>query len=152
MLFVNALSRKPCIRSEATVSFLSVYNFQCPYPRKPCTVTSWFPRLILPVATYLPIRFLETAHMSQYAYVCLHVRVPVYICIYECSILNNLNSRWRLVLSIAVRPFTSCTRVSHVRVTPDSVAGRKTVPDGSQSSSVWSVPIHFTDCAVTVFT
>jgi hypothetical protein len=46
--------------------FLSVYNFQSPYPWKPCSVISWFPEIKLFVATYLPIRFLETAHMSQY--------------------------------------------------------------------------------------
>jgi hypothetical protein len=51
---------------EAMVSFLSVYKFQSPYPRKPCSVSSWFPRINLSVATYLPIRFLETAHMSHY--------------------------------------------------------------------------------------
>jgi hypothetical protein len=65
LLFVNALSRKPCIYSKATVAFLCVYNFQFPYPRKPCSVTSWFPRIIS-VATYLLIRVLERAHISRY--------------------------------------------------------------------------------------
>jgi hypothetical protein len=57
---MNALSRKPFINFQATVSFLSVYNFQCPYPRKSCFVITWFP------GTCLPSRFLETANMSQY--------------------------------------------------------------------------------------
>jgi hypothetical protein len=46
--------------------FLSAYNFQCPYLWKPCFIISWFPRINLSVATCLPIRFLETANMSQY--------------------------------------------------------------------------------------
>jgi hypothetical protein len=46
--------------------FLSVSNFQFPYPWKPCLIMSWFPRNSLSVATYLPICFLETAHMSKY--------------------------------------------------------------------------------------
>jgi hypothetical protein len=46
--------------------FVSVYKFQFPYPWKPCFVTSWFPRNNFTVATYLPIGFVETAHMSQY--------------------------------------------------------------------------------------
>jgi hypothetical protein len=45
--------------------FLSVYNFQFPYPWKPCFVTSWFPRNNLSVVTYLPVCLLETAHMSH---------------------------------------------------------------------------------------
>jgi hypothetical protein len=48
--------------------FLSVYNFRCPYPWKPCFLISWFPWINLSVATGLPIRFPETAHMSQYFY------------------------------------------------------------------------------------
>jgi hypothetical protein len=58
LLIKNALSRKPCFNSEATVWFLSVYNFQFSYPWKPCSVISWFPRISLSVATYLSIRFL----------------------------------------------------------------------------------------------
>jgi hypothetical protein len=45
--------------------FLSVCNFQFAYPWKPCFVINWFPGINLSVAMYLPIRFLETAHMSQ---------------------------------------------------------------------------------------
>jgi hypothetical protein len=52
--------------SKQRFRFLSVYNFHFPYPWKPCSVTSWFPRINLSVATCLPIRFLETAQMSQY--------------------------------------------------------------------------------------
>jgi hypothetical protein len=72
LLFVNALSRKPCINSQAPVSFLSVYNFQFPYSLKPCPVsTETVSRNQLisenqSVATCLPIRFLETAHMSKH--------------------------------------------------------------------------------------
>jgi hypothetical protein len=46
--------------------FPSVYNFQFPYPWKPSFVIRWFPGINLSVATYLPVRFLETAHTSQY--------------------------------------------------------------------------------------
>jgi hypothetical protein len=45
---------------------LSVHKFQCPCLWKPCFVISWFPGINLFVATCMPIRFLETAHMSQY--------------------------------------------------------------------------------------
>jgi hypothetical protein len=62
LLFMNALSRKPCVNSEATAN---VHNFQFSYPWKPCSVTDWFSRISLSVATYLQISFLETAHMSQ---------------------------------------------------------------------------------------
>jgi hypothetical protein len=60
-----------CLRNRVLLpkqrlGFLSVYNFQFPYPWKLCSVISWFPRINLFVATYLPIRFLETAHMSQW--------------------------------------------------------------------------------------
>jgi hypothetical protein len=48
------------------VGFLSVYNFQFPYPWKPCPVISWCPGIRPSVASCLLIRFLETAHMSQY--------------------------------------------------------------------------------------
>jgi hypothetical protein len=50
----------------ATVWSSRPYNFQFSYSWKICSVTSWLPRINLSAATYLPIRFLETAHMSQY--------------------------------------------------------------------------------------
>jgi hypothetical protein len=75
LLFMNALSRKPCCNSEVTVWFLSVYNFQFSYPGKPCSVNSWFPRINLSMATYLPIRFLETAHISQYGSKFMHPKL-----------------------------------------------------------------------------
>jgi hypothetical protein len=46
--------------------FLSVYNFQCPYPWKLCSVITWFPKNNLSVAVCLPILFLDTTHISQY--------------------------------------------------------------------------------------
>jgi hypothetical protein len=52
-----------CINSQAT-AWLSVSNFQFSYPWKLCFVINWFPRNKFSVATYFPIRFLETAHMS----------------------------------------------------------------------------------------
>jgi hypothetical protein len=73
LLFITALFQKSCVNSKATSWFLSVCNFQFSYPWKPCSVTSWFPRINLSVVTYLPIRFLETAHMSQYD----NIHVPV---------------------------------------------------------------------------
>jgi hypothetical protein len=45
---------------------LCVYNFQCLYSWKPCFEISWFPGNNLSVTTCLPIRFLETAHISHY--------------------------------------------------------------------------------------
>jgi hypothetical protein len=54
LCFTNVLSRKPCVRSQATVWLLSVYNSQCPYPRKLCFVISWFPGINLSVVTCLP--------------------------------------------------------------------------------------------------
>jgi hypothetical protein len=50
----------------ATVWFSRVYNFQFSYRWKTRSVTRWFPRINLSAATHLPIRFLETAYMSQY--------------------------------------------------------------------------------------
>jgi hypothetical protein len=50
-----------------TVYFSRVYNFQFSYRWKTCSITSWFPRINPSAATHLPIHFLETAHMSQYA-------------------------------------------------------------------------------------
>jgi hypothetical protein len=60
------LLREPCVNSVATLWFPNVYNFQFPYLWKPCSVNSRFPRINLSMATCLPIRFLETAHMSQH--------------------------------------------------------------------------------------
>jgi hypothetical protein len=54
---------------KQSFAFLSVYNFQCPYPWKACFEISWFPGINLSVATCLPIRFLETAYMSQYVHI-----------------------------------------------------------------------------------
>jgi hypothetical protein len=56
------------VNVAATVWFSQPYNFQFSYPRKPCSVTSCFPRINLPVAMFLPIRFLEnrTCH-TQYS-------------------------------------------------------------------------------------
>jgi hypothetical protein len=45
--------------------FLNVYNFQFPYPWKPCFVLSWFPGMNLSVATFAH-SYLEAAHVSQY--------------------------------------------------------------------------------------
>jgi hypothetical protein len=45
---------------------LSVYNFPCLHPWKPCFEISWFPEVNLSVQMCVPISFLETAHMSQY--------------------------------------------------------------------------------------
>jgi hypothetical protein len=66
LFFMNPLSRKSCVNSKQRSGFLSVYNFQFPYPWKPCFIISWFAGINLSVATFLPIRFLETPLLSQY--------------------------------------------------------------------------------------
>jgi hypothetical protein len=60
---MNALSHKPCINFQATVSFLSINNFQCLYPWNSCFIISWFPGINLSAAMCLPIHLLETAHV-----------------------------------------------------------------------------------------
>jgi hypothetical protein len=60
-----------CLRIHVLIpkqwfGFLSVSNFQIPYPWKQCFVISWFPGINLSKATCLPIRFLQMAHMPQH--------------------------------------------------------------------------------------
>jgi hypothetical protein len=62
-------AQETCVYFVATIWFPSVHNFQFSYPWKTCSVTSWCPRINFSAATYLPIRFLETADMSQYDHV-----------------------------------------------------------------------------------
>jgi hypothetical protein len=51
------LSRESCIHSQAMLWF--------PCPWKPCFLISWLPRKNISVTTCLPLRFLQTPHMSQ---------------------------------------------------------------------------------------
>jgi hypothetical protein len=65
---------RECVASETAYSFPSnssvfcVHNFEFPYPWKPCSVITLFPGFNLSVVTGLPIRFLETTHISQYIF------------------------------------------------------------------------------------
>jgi hypothetical protein len=69
LLFENASCRKLCIHSQATVWFSKCLQFPVSIPWKACFKISWCPGINLSVATCLPIRFLETAYMSQYIHI-----------------------------------------------------------------------------------
>jgi hypothetical protein len=55
-----------CVKFVAMFWVPRVYSFQFSYLWKRSSATGWFPRISLSAAKHLPIRFLETAHMSQY--------------------------------------------------------------------------------------
>jgi hypothetical protein len=65
---------------------VSVSNSQFRYPRKLCFVMTWFPGTSLSVAKCLPIRFLETAHMSQHVYQWSFKSYLIHSCLFLSSV------------------------------------------------------------------
>lgn len=61
-----SVAEETCVNFIATVWFSRVYKFQFSYLWKTCSIIIWFPRIKLCAEMYLPIRFIETAHVSQY--------------------------------------------------------------------------------------